>query len=144
MIKRQIEETDSDFDARSCKNVLPSSPAALRSSKSVRPPKRNSKRRSTASKMLSRRPRAVQEGMIPAAALARPALKAFDKIKSDSHEEQIGIDIIRRALEEPLRQIAENAGFEGSVEVNRVKAAALGQASMHDGQPRRHDQGRHR
>jgi chaperonin GroEL len=50
------------------------------------------------------------------------ALKGLGAIKVDSHEEQIGIDIIRRALEEPLRQIAENAGFEGSVEVNNVKA----------------------
>ena len=38
-----------------------------------------------------------------------------------------GWDIIRRSLEEPLRQIAENAGFEGSVEVNRVKLAQPGQ-----------------
>jgi len=66
--------------------------------------------------------------MIPAAApRSSTRSRRSNKIKSDSHEEQIGIDIIRRALEEPLRQIAENAGFEGSVEVNRVKAAALGQ-----------------
>src|SRR6185503_6377245 len=40
------------------------------------------------------------------------------------HDELIGYSIIRRALEEPLRQIAENAGFEGSVEVNRVRNAS--------------------
>jgi chaperonin GroEL len=42
-------------------------------------------------------------------------------------DEKIGWDIIRRALEEPLRQIAENAGYEGSVEVQRVKASNPGQ-----------------
>jgi len=44
-----------------------------------------------------------------------------------AHDEKIGIDIIRRALEEPLRQIAENAGYEGSVEVQRVKGSKPGQ-----------------
>jgi chaperonin GroEL len=63
------------------------------------------------------------------------ALKALDAHvagfqsngKPGAHDEKIGWDIIRRALEEPLRQIAENAGYEGSVEVQRVKAAAPGQ-----------------
>ncbi len=63
------------------------------------------------------------------------ALKALEAYKpsttnGNAHtavDEKIGIDIIRRALEEPLRQIATNAGFEGSVEVNRVKQAPAGQ-----------------
>jgi len=42
-------------------------------------------------------------------------------------DEKICVDIVRRALEEPLRRIAENAGLEGSVEVNRVKQAKPGQ-----------------
>jgi len=63
------------------------------------------------------------------------ALKALDAHvagfhsngKPGAHDEKIGWDIIRRALEEPLRQIAENAGYEGSVEVQRVKASNPGQ-----------------
>ena len=59
------------------------------------------------------------------------AIKAIDKYietapKTNGHastwaDEKIGIEIVKRALEEPLRQIAANAGFEGSVEVNSVK-----------------------
>ena len=57
------------------------------------------------------------------------AVKALQELqgKTENADEKIGVGIITRALEEPLRQIAENAGFEGSVEVNRVKTAALGQ-----------------
>ncbi|NLJ82106.1 MAG: chaperonin GroEL, partial [Bacteroidales bacterium] len=45
----------------------------------------------------------------------------LDKIKSENDDEKFGIEIVRRALEEPLRQIAENAGLEGSIVVNKVK-----------------------
>jgi chaperonin GroEL len=74
---------------------------------------------------------AVQEGMIPGggASLVH-AVKAIDKYeppKSNGRgatwaDEKIGINIVRKALEEPLRQIAENAGFEGSVQVNNVRS----------------------
>ena len=50
------------------------------------------------------------------------ALKALDKVKVDK-EEQVGVDIIRRAVEEPLRQIARNAGFDGGVVVRNVLKA---------------------
>ena len=57
------------------------------------------------------------------------AVKALNELqgKTENADEKIGVGIIVRALEEPLRQIAENAGFEGSVEVNRVKTAEPGQ-----------------
>jgi chaperonin GroEL len=60
------------------------------------------------------------------------AMKALEAHKHDlskpgASDEKIGWDIVRRSLEEPLRQIAENAGFEGSVEVQKVKLAAPGQ-----------------
>jgi chaperonin GroEL len=129
MIKRQIEETDSDFDREKLQErlaKLSGGVAVIQVGAATETELKEKKHR--IEDALSATRAAVQEGMIPGggASLVH-ALKAFDKIKSDSHEEQIGIDIIRRALEEPLRQIAENAGFEGSVEVNRVKAAALGQ-----------------
>ena len=58
-------------------------------------------------------------------AISVTLIKEIEKLAKGtvSPDEKIGVDIIRRSLEEPLRQIAENAGFEGSVEVNRVKNA---------------------
>jgi len=49
------------------------------------------------------------------------AIPALEDQKLDDPDAQIGVDIVRRALEEPCRQIAENAGLEGSVVVDRVK-----------------------
>ena len=65
---------------------------------------------------------AVEEGIVPGGGVAflRCAPK-LDDLKSDG-DEKIGINIIKRALEEPIRQIAENAGMEGSVVVNKVKS----------------------
>jgi chaperonin GroEL len=129
MIKRQIEETDSDFDREKLQErlaKLSGGVAVIQVGAATETELKEKKHR--IEDALSATRAAVQEGMIPGGGSSLVhALKAFDKIKSASHEEQIGIDIIRRALEEPLRQIAENAGFEGSVEVNRVKAASLGQ-----------------
>ncbi|MDE5763324.1 MAG: chaperonin GroEL, partial [Bacteroidales bacterium] len=49
-------------------------------------------------------------------------LSALDKVKAENNDEQVGIQIIRRALEEPLRQIVANAGLEGAVIVDKVRA----------------------
>jgi chaperonin GroEL len=64
---------------------------------------------------------AVEEGILPGGGVAYiRCLKALDKVEVDGGE-MFGIAIIRRALEEPLRQIAENGGVEGSIVVNKVK-----------------------
>src|SRR6266851_1251116 len=64
---------------------------------------------------------AVQEGILPGGGVAYiRCLKVLDKLAVDEHE-TFGVSIIRRALEEPLRQIAENGGFEGSIVANKVK-----------------------
>jgi chaperonin GroEL len=47
-------------------------------------------------------------------------MSALEKVKVENHDEQYGINIVRRALEEPLRQIAQNAGLEGSIVVDKV------------------------
>ena len=49
------------------------------------------------------------------------AIPSLDKVKVDNEDEETGVQIIRRALEEPMRQIVENAGLEGSVVVQKVK-----------------------
>ena len=65
---------------------------------------------------------AVEEGIIAGGGVAYiRAIDALDSLKAENADEKFGIDIVRRALEEPLRQIVENAGLEGSVVVNKVK-----------------------
>ena len=65
---------------------------------------------------------AVEEGIIPGGgtALIRAA-QSLSNVKPENEDEKLGIEIIRRAVEEPLRMIVENAGLEGSVVVNEVK-----------------------
>ena len=66
---------------------------------------------------------AVEEGIVPGGGVAFiRAIPALEKIKLDG-DEQIGVNIVRRALEEPLRMIAQNAGHEGAVVVGKVKEA---------------------
>ncbi len=65
---------------------------------------------------------AVEEGIVAGGGVAfLRCLKALDSLEIEDADERIGISIIRRALEEPIRQIANNAGHEGSVVVQRVK-----------------------
>jgi chaperonin GroEL len=64
---------------------------------------------------------AVEEGVVPGGGVALlRTLTAVSKIKGDNHDQQIGIDILKRAIEEPLRQIVTNAGEEASVILNDV------------------------
>jgi len=65
---------------------------------------------------------AVEEGIVPGGGVALiRASKALDKLKGANEDEQTGISIIVRAIEEPLRQIVANAGGEGAVVVNKVR-----------------------
>lgn len=65
---------------------------------------------------------AIEEGIIPGGGVAYlRAVDALAKLKGDNEDEETGIAIIRRSLEEPLRQIVENAGMEGSVVVQKVR-----------------------
>ena len=65
---------------------------------------------------------AVEEGIVPGGGVALlRAQKALEKLSLDRHDEQVGVDILRRALEAPIRQIATNAGAEGSIVVERVR-----------------------
>lgn len=66
---------------------------------------------------------AIEEGIIPGGGVAYiRAQKALDSLTGANADEQTGIRIVRRAIEEPLRQIVENAGLEGSVVVNEVRS----------------------
>ena len=65
---------------------------------------------------------AIEEGIIPGGGVGFiRAISSLDNISCENEDEKTGVNIIKRALEEPLRQIVENAGLEGSVIVNKVK-----------------------
>lgn len=65
---------------------------------------------------------AIEEGIIPGGGVAYiRSINSLEKLKGENEDEETGIQIVRRSLEEPLRQIVENAGLEGSVVVNKVK-----------------------
>jgi chaperonin GroEL len=134
MIKRQIEETDSDFDREKLQErlaKLSGGVAVIQVGAATETELKEKKHR--IEDALSATRAAVQEGMIPGGGSSLVhALKELEKQEHSlkehgQHDERIGWDIIRRALEEPLRQIAENAGYEGSVEVQRVKSAQPGE-----------------
>jgi chaperonin GroEL len=65
---------------------------------------------------------AIEEGIVPGGGVALiRAQKTLDDVKVEGEEQAAGVNLVRRAVEEPLRQIAENAGVEGSIVVDRVK-----------------------
>ncbi|MFL5622398.1 MAG: TCP-1/cpn60 chaperonin family protein, partial [Gemmatimonadaceae bacterium] len=65
---------------------------------------------------------AVEEGIVPGGGVALVrAQKALKTLKLDESDEQIGVDIIRRSLEEPMRMIVQNAGGEGSIVVEKIR-----------------------
>src|SRR5579872_3602881 len=133
MIKKQIEETDSDFDREKLQErlaKLSGGVAVIQVGAATETELKEKKHR--IEDALSATRAAVQEGMIPGGGSSLVhAVKAIDKFVAsvpagNGHastwpDERIGIEIVKKALEEPLRQIAYNAGFEGSVEVNNVK-----------------------
>ena len=64
---------------------------------------------------------AVEEGIVPGGGVALLyATKALDKLKPENHDQQVGIDIVRRALAWPARLIAENAGIDGAIVVGKL------------------------
>jgi len=131
MIKKQVEDTDSDFDREKLQErlaKLSGGVAVIQVGAATETELKEKKHR--IEDALSATRAAVQEGMIPGGgASLLHAIKAIDKYeppKTNGHgatwaDEKIGINIVRKALEEPARQIADNAGFEGSVQVNAVR-----------------------
>ena len=65
---------------------------------------------------------AVEEGIVPGGGVALlRAAAALDNVKAE-HDEKIGVDIVRRACEEPVRQIVGNAGYEGAIVIEKIRA----------------------
>ncbi len=122
-IKKQIEDTTSDYDReklqeRSAK--LAGGVAVINVGAATETELKEKKMR--VEDALNATRAAVDEGIVPGGGVVFiRVIDALDKLTNLSEEEQVGVNIIRKALEAPLRQIAENAGVEGSVVVERVR-----------------------
>jgi len=123
-IRRQIEETTSDYDREKLQERLAKlvgGVAVIKVGAATETELKEKKARVEDAMHATRA--AVEEGIVPGGGVTLVrAAKALDSLKLDDEDEQIGVNIVRRALEEPLRKIAENAGKEGAVIVERVKS----------------------
>ena len=126
-IKAEIERVDSDFDREKLQerlSKLSGGVAVLKVGAATESELKEKKSRIEDALQATRA--AVEEGIVAGGGVALVnAIPALDGIEGDA-EEMVGVSIIRKALEAPVRAIAENAGFEGSVEVAEVKKAAAG------------------
>jgi chaperonin GroEL len=123
-IKAQIEKTTSDYDKEKLQErlaKLSGGVAVLKIGAATEVEMKEKKARVEDALHATRA--AVEEGIVPGGGVAylRAAAK-LDGLKLGNEDQQTGVDIIRRSLEEPIRLIVENAGHEGSVVVNNVKA----------------------
>jgi chaperonin GroEL len=120
-IRAQIEETTSDYDREKLQERLAKlvgGVAVINIGAATETEMKEKKAR--VEDALNATRAAVEEGVVPGGGVALVrCIPALDKVET-SGEEKNGIDLLRRALQEPLRQIAINAGFEGSVVVNQV------------------------
>ena len=123
MIKKQMETTTSDYDKEKLQERL----AKLAGGVAViyvgaASEVEMKEKKDRVDDALSATRAAVEEGIVPGGGVAYiRAIEALDSIKGENDDEQTGIEIIKRAIEEPLRQIVGNAGKEGAVVVQKIK-----------------------
>ncbi|MFI5009736.1 MAG: chaperonin GroEL, partial [Solirubrobacterales bacterium] len=132
-IKAEVENTDSDFDREKLQErlaKLSGGVAVVKVGAATETEMKEKKHRVEDALQATRA--ALEEGIVPGGGVA--LLQASSSVKTDdghdadgSDDERTGARIVLRALEEPLRQLAENAGLEGSVVVNDVRKAKKGQ-----------------
>ncbi len=124
-IRKQIEDTSSDYDREKLQERLAKlvgGVAIIKVGAATETEMKEKKARVEDAMHATRA--AVEEGIVPGGGVALVrASKVLDDFKTDAedHDEQIGVTIVKRALEEPLRQIAQNAGMEGAVIVGKVR-----------------------
>jgi chaperonin GroEL len=120
-IRAQIEETTSDYDREKLQErlaKLAGGVAVIKVGAATETEMKEKKARVEDALHATRA--AVEEGIVPGGGVIMlRASKVLDSLKGDG-DEQIGIDIIRRACQEPIRQIAGNAGFEGAIVVEKI------------------------
>ncbi len=122
-IKAQIEKTTSDYDKEKLKErlaKLSGGVAVLKIGAATEIEMKEKKARVEDALHATRA--AVEEGIVPGGGVAFIRVTgALDKLKCDNDDQRIGIEIIKKAIEAPLRQIVENAGIEASVVINEIK-----------------------
>ncbi|OWV73183.1 molecular chaperone GroEL [Rhizobium sp. R634] len=122
-IRAQIEETTSDYDREKLQErlaKLAGGVAVIRVGGSTEVEVKEKKDRVDDALHATRA--AVEEGILPGGGVALlRAVKALDAIKTANDDQRVGVDIVRRAIEAPVRQIAENAGAEGSIIVGKLR-----------------------
>ena len=125
-IRAQIEETTSDYDREKLQErlaKLAGGVAVIKVGAATETAMKEKKAR--VEDALNATRAAVEEGIVPGGGVALlRAAKAIESLKLGG-DEKVGAAIVRRALEEPIRQIVENAGLEGSVVVEKVKSAQV-------------------
>src|ERR671922_1091402 len=122
-IRAQIEETTSDYDREKLQERLAKlvgGVAVIKVGAATETEMKEKKARVEDALHATRA--AVEEGIVPGGGVALLfAQKALDRVKATDDDEKIGVDIVRRSLEEPMRMIAQNAGAEASIVVGKVK-----------------------
>jgi chaperonin GroEL len=122
-IKVQIDNTTSDYDREKLQErlaKLSGGVAVLKIGAATEVEMKEKKARVEDALHATRA--AVEEGIVPGGGVALlRAMKKLDGVKVDNDDQQVGVDIIRKAVEEPIRWIVNNAGLEGSVVVQKVK-----------------------
>ena len=125
-IRAQIEETTSDYDREKLQErlaKLAGGVAVIRVGGSTEVEVKEKKDRVDDALHATRA--AVEEGILPGGGVALlRAVKALDGLPTANDDQRVGIDIVRRAIEAPVRQIAENAGAEGSIIVGKLREKA--------------------
>jgi len=123
-IKAQIEETTSDYDKEKLQERLAKivgGVAVINVGAATETEMKEKKARVEDALHATRA--AVEEGIVPGGGVALlRTLPALDKLKF-GHDQQVGVEIVKKSLEEPIRQIVNNAGIEGSIVVEKVKTA---------------------
>jgi chaperonin GroEL len=122
-IKKNIETTTSDYDREKLQERLAKlvgGVAEIRVGAASESEMKEKKARVEDALHATRA--AIEEGIVPGGGVALVrAAKALDKVETEDSEEATGVEIVRRSLEQPLRQIAENAGLDGAVVAAKVK-----------------------
>lgn len=123
VIKNQIEASTSDYDKEKLQERLAKLAGGVAVLYVGAPSEVEMKeKKDRVEDALSATRAAIEEGTVPGGGVAYiRATKALEGLKGETDDEQTGIDIIRRAIEEPLRQILANAGKEGAVVVQKLK-----------------------
>ncbi|MCX7846268.1 MAG: chaperonin GroEL [Dictyoglomaceae bacterium] len=122
-IRKQLEETDSEFDREKLQErlaKLAGGVAVIKAGAATEVELKEKKHR--IEDALSATKAAVEEGIVPGGGVALiRAMKALDDVKVNNEDERMGVDIVRRVLDVPLKLIANNAGKEGSIIAEKVK-----------------------